>query len=348
MKDFILQCPIPINEYPKVLLAHGGGGKLMHTLIEKMFVTAFGNELLEQGHDSTTLEIKNNKIAYTTDSYVVKPLFFPGGDIGSLAVNGTVNDISMSGAVPKYLSLGLIIEEGFPMEDLWQIVVSLKNAANEAGVKIVTGDTKVVDNGKGDGIFINTSGIGLIEHSLDISPKNIHPGDVIIINGDVGRHGIAIMAEREGLAFESKIESDCAPLNTIVQDIINSGVDVHCMRDLTRGGVSSALNELASASKCEIIINQASILLREDVQGACEILGFDPLYVANEGKFIVMVPEKDAENCLNVMKLNKYGADSAIIGKVASYGESIVKLKSRIGTMRILDMLSGEQLPRIC
>lgn len=348
MKNFTLQCPIPINEYPKVLLAHGGGGKLMHTLIEKLFVTALGNELLEQGHDSTTLKLKNNKIAYTTDSYVVKPLFFPGGDIGSLAINGTVNDLSMSGAIPKYLSLGLIIEEGFPMEDLWRIVVSLKNSADEAGVKIVTGDTKVVDKGKGDGIFINTSGIGIIEHNLNISPKNIQPGDVILINGDVGRHGIAIMAEREGLAFESKIESDCAPLNTIVQDIMNTGADVHCMRDLTRGGVSSTLNELASASKCEIIIDESAVPLREDVQGACEILGFDPLYVANEGKFITIVPEKDAEKCLKAMRQNKYGTDSVIIGKVNSAGEAIVKLKSKIDTMRILDMLSGEQLPRIC
>lgn len=348
MKDFTLQCPIPISEYPKILLAHGGGGKLMHTLIEKMFVTAFGNEFLEQGHDSTTLNLNSKKIAYTTDSYVVKPLFFPGGDIGTLAINGTVNDLSMSGAKPLYLSLGLIIEEGFSMEDLWRVVVSLKNSAYEAGVKIVTGDTKVVDKGKGDGIFINTSGIGVIEHNLNISPKSIQPGDVIIINGDIGRHGIAIMAEREGLAFESKIESDCAPLNTIVQDIVNSGVDVHCLRDLTRGGASSTLNELAWSSNCEIIIDEGAVPLREDVQGACEILGFDPLYVANEGKFIAVIPEKDAEKCLSVMKKNKYGTDSAIIGNVISTGEGIVKLKSRIGTMRILDMLSGEQLPRIC
>ncbi|HEY3250059.1 MAG TPA: hydrogenase expression/formation protein HypE [Ignavibacteria bacterium] len=349
MKEFTLQCPIPISDYPKVLLAHGGGGTLMHQLIEKMFISAFGNDFLEQGHDSTVLNIPKGKIAYTTDSYIVKPLFFPGGDIGSLAINGTINDLSMSGAKPLYISLGLIIEEGFGMEELWRVVTSVKEAAEKAKVKIVTGDTKVVDKGKGDGIFINTSGIGVIEHSLNIAPGSIRQGDIIIINGDVGRHGIAIMSEREGLEFEHKIESDCASLNEIVQNILDAGIEVHCMRDLTRGGLTSALNELAVFSKSEIIISEADIPVCEDVQGACEILGFDPLYVANEGKFIVFVPEKDTEKCLQVMRKQVYGKDSCVIGKVVSISDAgIVKLKSGIGTTRILDMLSGEQLPRIC
>ncbi|HWA06824.1 MAG TPA: hydrogenase expression/formation protein HypE [Ignavibacteria bacterium] len=348
MKEFNLQCPIPISDYPKVLLAHGGGGKLMHNLIEKMFSAAFSNDILQQDHDSVQINVNSGRIAFTTDSYVVKPLFFPGGDIGSLAINGTVNDLSMSGAVPKYLSLGLIIEEGFAMNDLWLVVQSIAAAAAAAGVKIATGDTKVVDKGKGDGIFINTSGIGIIEHKLNISPKNIQAGDVIIINGDIGRHGIAIMASREGLEFEHTIQSDCAPLNGIVQDIIEAGIDVHCLRDLTRGGLSSTLNELAASSFKEIIIEESAVPVNEDVSGACEILGFDPMYVANEGKFIVIVPASDSAKCLEVMKAHKFGMDSNIIGMINSSDEAIVKLNSRIGTMRILDMLSGEQLPRIC
>lgn len=348
MTDFNLQCPIPLSDYPKVLLAHGGGGRLMHNLIEKMFSAAFANDILQQDHDSAQIELSGNKIAFTTDSYVVKPLFFPGGDIGSLAINGTVNDLAMSGAVPKYLSLGLIIEEGFPMNDLWRVVQSISSAAKAAGIKIVTGDTKVVDKGKGDGIFINTSGVGMIEHKLPISPKSIKKGDVIILNGDIGRHGIAIMAEREGLEFESKILSDCAPLNGIVSGIINAGIDVHCMRDLTRGGLSSSLNELASSAGVEITIDENKVPVNEDVRGACEILGFDPMYVANEGKFIAIVSEKDADKCLALMKSHEAGIDSEIIGFVSGDTESIVKLRSRIGTMRILDMLSGEQLPRIC
>jgi hydrogenase expression/formation protein HypE len=348
MKEFKLQCPIPIKDYPKVLLAHGGGGKLMHQLIEKMFSSAFSNELLAQNHDSTMLNITSRKIAFTTDSYVVQPIFFSGGDIGSLAINGTVNDLAMSGAVPKYISLGLIIEEGFDMEDLWKVVQSLSESAKAAGVQIVTGDTKVVDKGKGDGIFINTSGIGTVEHSLSISPKNIQVGDVIIINGDIGRHGIAIMAEREGLEFEHKIESDCAPLNELVKNIIDAGIDVHCLRDLTRGGLSSTLNELSMSSGSEILIDELLVPVHEDVRGACEILGFDPMYVANEGKFIAIVSQSDSEKCLSIMKAHKYGVDSVIIGEVLSQNEKVVKLKSRIGTMRILDMLSGEQLPRIC
>ena len=347
MNEFNLQCPIPISEYPNVLMAHGGGGKLMHTLISKMFSTAFSNDILMQEHDSAQIDLPATKIAFTTDSYVVKPLFFPGSDIGALAVNGTVNDLAMSGAKPMYLSLGFIIEEGFAMQDLWRVVQSISAAAKTAGVKIATGDTKVVDKGKGDGIFVNTSGVGVIEHKLKISPRSIKSGDVIILNGDLGRHGIAIMAEREGLEFEHKIQSDCAPLNGIVKEIIDSGIDVHCLRDLTRGGLSSTLNELVETAGIEITIDESTVPVHEDVQGACEILGFDPMYVANEGKFIAIVPAADAEKCLDIMLAHEYGKESAIIGSVSD-GEAIVKLKSRIGTMRILDMLSGEQLPRIC
>lgn len=346
MKNFNLQCPIPISEYPRVLLAHGGGGRLMHNLIEKMFGAAFSNDILMQGHDSAQINLESNKIAFTTDSYVVKPLFFPGGDIGSLAVNGTVNDLAMSGAIPKYISLGLIIEEGFLMEELWKVVQSIAAAAKAAGVKIATGDTKVVDKGKGDGIFINTSGIGVIEHNLKISPLSITLGDAIILNGDIGRHGIAIMAEREGLEFDHKIESDCAPLNGIVKEIISAGIEVHCLRDLTRGGLSSTLNELAESASCEIIIDEAKVPVHEDVRGACEILGFDPMYVANEGKFIAIVKAEHAERCFEIIKAQN--SEASLIGSVNSRNESVVKLKSRIGTMRILDMLSGEQLPRIC
>jgi hydrogenase expression/formation protein HypE len=347
-KDFTLSCPLPISEYPKVMLAHGGGGKLMQSLIEKMFRPAFANRLLAQNHDSTVINLDGTKIAFTTDSYVVKPLFFPGGDIGTLAVNGTVNDLAMSGAKPVYLSIGLIIEEGFPMDELWKVVVSIKEAARQARVIIVTGDTKVVDKGKGDGIFINTSGIGIIEHNMDISPNSIQTGDVIILNGDIGRHGIAIMAEREGLEFESKIQSDCAPLDSIVQKLIDEKIEIHCMRDLTRGGLSSALNELAESSGKEILIDERVIPVREDVQGACEILGFDPLYVANEGKFVIFVKPEYANKCLELMKADPMGKESVIIGTVSSGSKPVVKLKSKIGTTRILDMLSGEQLPRIC
>ena len=347
-KDFTLSCPLPISDYPHVLLAHGGGGKLMQTLIDKMFRPSFTNSLLEQNHDSTIINLEGTKIAFTTDSYVVKPIFFPGGDIGTLAVNGTVNDLAMSGAKPLYISLGMIIEEGYPMEELWKVVSSIKDAAKAAGVEVVTGDTKVVDKGKGDGIFINTSGIGIINHDIKISPKNIKPGDVIILNGDIGRHGICIMAEREGLEFESKIQSDCAPLNSIVQMLIDEKINIHCMRDLTRGGLSSGLNELAEASSTEIMIDEKMVPVNEDVQGACEILGFDPMYVANEGKFIVFVNSEDAAKCLKLMKSHPLGQDSVIIGEVNSASKPIVKLKSRIGTTRILDMLSGEQLPRIC
>src|SRR5208283_421938 len=311
-----LSCPFPIQQYPQVLLAHGGGGTLMQQLIEKMFTVAFGPKPASGLHDSIVLNLPVDKIAFTTDSFVVKPLFFPGGDIGTLAVNGTVNDLAMSGAKPLYLSLGFILEEGLDMEILWRIVRSIKNAADIAQVKIVTGDTKVVDRGKGDGIYINTSGIGIIEHGLSIVPTSVQAGDAVLINGDVGRHGIAVMATREGLDFETTIESDCAPLNDIVGLLIKAGIDIHCMRDLTRGGLASALNEIAQDASRTIQINEASVPVTEQVASACAIMGFDPLYVANEGRFIAFVPENQSPKALKILQNHPLGQGACRIGEV--------------------------------
>jgi len=347
LKDFTLSCPLPISDYPTVTLAHGGGGKLMHQLIEKMILPAFNNSLLETRHDGAVFELGGARLAFTTDSYVVNPLFFPGGDIGSLAINGTVNDLSMCGARPVYLSCGLILEEGLAMETLWAVVQSLKQSAEIAGVQLVTGDTKVVDRGKGDGVFINTAGVGVIEHGLTIAPSSVREGDVVLLSGDVGRHGIAIMAMRQGLEFESAIESDCAPLNGAVQKLISGGVDVHCLRDLTRGGLGTTLIEIAEATGLQILIDELKIPVRDDVAGACEVLGFDPLYLANEGRMIVFVPESEAAHALEVLRGDPHTAGAVEIGRVSS-GGGLVKMKSRIGTTRIIDMLSGEQLPRIC
>ncbi len=348
IEDFSLSCPIPIAQYPQVLLAHGGGGKLMNQLIETMFLPAFGGNSRGVPHDSTVLEIPPGKIAFTTDSYVIRPLFFPGGDIGSLAVHGTVNDLAMSGARPLYLSVGLILEEGLPMKTLWQVVRSLQRAAQESGVQVVTGDTKVVDRGKGDGIFINTAGVGIVEHSQIIAPQSVQPGDVLLVNGDIGRHGIAIMAVREGLEFETAIESDSAPLASLVLQLIEAGIEIHCLRDLTRGGLASALNEIAAAAGVTVNIEESRIPVREDVQGACEILGFDPLYVANEGRFVAFVPEKFAQKALEIARSHPLGADACIVGRVTEKSSGRVTMLSRIGASRIVDMLSGEQLPRIC
>jgi hydrogenase expression/formation protein HypE len=345
-QDFTLSCPIPIEQYPNVLLAHGGGGKLMHQLIEKIFLATFGT-VNSVPHDAATLNLSGNRIALTTDSYVVRPLLFPGGDIGSLAINGTVNDLAMAGARPLYLSTGFILEEGLPMETLWRIVRSMQEAAVKAQVKIVTGDTKVVDKGKGDGVFINTTGVGIVEHSQAIAPQSVQPGDVLLLNGDLARHGIAIMAVREGLEFETTIESDSAPLAALVLTMLEAGVEIHCLRDLTRGGLASALNEIASAAGIGIEVDESLIPVREDVQGACEILGFDPLYVANEGRLVAFVPQADAQKALEIMRSHS-SSQARIIGRVTDNTDCLVTLKSKIGSRRILDMLSGEQLPRIC
>lgn len=350
--NFTLSCPIPLQQYPTVLLAHGGGGRLMHQLIEQMFVPMFSNAKLNVRHDAAAIALNSQNLAFTTDSYVVHPLFFPGGDIGSLAVNGTVNDLAMAGARPLYLSVGFILEEGLPMTTLWQVVQSIQQAAQAAKLQIVTGDTKVVDRGKGDGIFINTSGIGVIEHSFTIAPQSVQPGDILLLNGDLGRHGIAIMAVREGLAFETTIASDSAPLADSVLKLLAAGIEIHCMRDLTRGGLASALNEIAEAAGVEIAIAESQIPVPAEVQGACEMLGLDPLYIANEGRFVAFVPEKDAERALELLQTDSHGAavgaNACIIGQVGSKSPGSVKIQSQIGAQRFVDMISGEQLPRIC
>ncbi|HEY3382430.1 MAG TPA: hydrogenase expression/formation protein HypE [Vicinamibacterales bacterium] len=349
MKDELaLSCPVPAGRYEQVLMAHGGGGRLMHQLLERVFLSAFSNPALDTGHDAAVLDVGSSRIAFTTDSYVVRPLFFPGGTIGTLAVNGTVNDLAMAGARPLGLSAGFIIEEGLPIETLERVVASMQGAAKEAGVAIVTGDTKVVDRGKGDGIFINTAGVGLVEHGLRIAPAAVQAGDAVILSGDVGRHGMAIMAVREGLQFESAIESDCAPLSGPVLDLIGAGVEVHCLRDLTRGGLASALNEIAAGAGVGIAIDERQVPVREDVRGACEILGFDPLYVANEGRFVVFVAGRDRGRAVEVLRRHASCEAAVTIGHVAAGDPGLVTLRSLIGSTRILDMLSGEQLPRIC
>jgi len=341
-------CPIPISDYPQVLMAHGGGGKLMNQLIEKIFMPAFRNPWLEARHDGAVLGIGDAKLAFTTDSYVIRPLFFPGGNIGELAVNGTVNDLAMCGARPLYLSVGFILEEGLPMDTLWQIAQSMKRAAAIANVHLVTGDTKVVDKGKGDGIYINTAGIGVIEHDRIIGPASVRPGDVILLNGDIGRHGMAIMAVREGLAFETTIESDCAALAGLVLELLDQGIEIHCLRDLTRGGLASAAVEIAEGARLSIQLEEKCITVREDVRGACEILGLDPLYVANEGRFMAMIAPEHAERALAVMRAHPLGAGAQAIGRVLAGDAGLVTLQSTLGTRRIVDRLSGEQLPRIC
>lgn len=346
--DFNASCPIPISQYPHVLMAHGGGGRLMHRLLEEVFGKAFSNPMLDARHDSAQFAVSSGRMAMTTDSYVVRPLFFPGGDIGSMAVHGTVNDLAMSGARPLYLSCGFIIEEGLAMETLWRVVCSLRAAADKCGAQIVTGDTKVVDKGKGDGLFINTTGIGIIEHEFNIAPQNVQPGDAVIISGDLGRHGMAIMAAREGLEFESAIESDSAPVHVPVLGLIQNGVEIHCLRDLTRGGLASALNEIAEAAGVKIAIEENAVPVREDVHAACEMLGLDPLHVANEGRFAAFIAEKDASKALEILRRYEVADKSAMVGMVVGKSGPIVTLRSAIGATRILDMPSGEQLPRIC
>ncbi len=320
----------------------------MHQLIEKVFKKTFENPLLAQNHDSTVLDFSGARLAVTTDSYVIHPLFFPGGDIGSLAVHGTVNDLAMSGAKPLYLTVGFILEEGFAVEDLRRIVQSMQNAAEESNIQIIAGDTKVVDRGKGDGVFINTTGIGVVEHALNISPRSVQPGDAIILSGDIGRHGIAIMAQREGLQFESTIESDSASLSAMILPLFQKKIDVHCLRDLTRGGLATALNEIAQDSGFHITIEENEIRVEEQVRGACEILGLDPLYVANEGRCIVFVPAEQAAETLSTLREHQQGRQAVAIGCVSEIQDKRVTLKSSLGTVRIIDMLSGEQLPRIC
>lgn len=346
--DFNLSCPIPISEYPIITMSHGSGGVLSHNLIQKMFMVAFGNEILSEGHDGAAFGVSEGRLAYTTDSFVVSPVFFPGGNIGDLAVNGTMNDLVCCGAKPLYLSAGFILEEGLPMEDLWKIVVSMRNAADRGGVKIITGDTKVVDRGKGDKIFINTSGIGTIPEEINISPRNSTPGDVIILSGRIGDHGVAVMSARSGLEFETTILSDTVALNGLADKIFRATTNIHVLRDPTRGGIATTLNELCRSASVGMVIEEEKIPVSEEVKGACEILGLDPLYIANEGKMIIILPEIEAERVVRAMRKDPAGREVSIIGRVTSEHPGIVRMTTTIGSSRIIDMLTGDQLPRIC
>jgi len=348
LKSFELQCPVPLNDGTRIQLAHGGGGRRMHELLEELLLPGLNSKTLLERHDGATLTIAGARLAFTTDSYVVQPLFFPGGDIGTLAINGTVNDLAMCGAQPLYLSSAFILEEGFLMESLRRVVGSMRVAAANAQVQLVTGDTKVVDKGKGDGLFVNTAGIGVVDHALTIAPSAVRPGDAVILSGDLGRHGIAIMAMREGLSFETAIESDCAPLWEPVAALLQAGVEIHCLRDLTRGGLSSGLIEIAETAGVRISIDELAIPVREDVAGACEILGLDPLYLANEGRFVAWVPERESERALEVLGRFSVSRGAVRIGRVIETPAGMVTMKTRLNTERVLDMLSGEQLPRIC
>jgi hydrogenase expression/formation protein HypE len=331
----------------KILLAHGSGGKLAHDLVEKSFVKRLANPLLDKLDDSAVFNL-SGRLAFTTDSYVVSPIFFPGGDIGKLAVCGTVNDLAMSGAKPLYLSLAFIIEEGLSLAELEKIVSSVQKAAQEAGVEIITGDTKVVPRGGADKLFINTAGVGLIPEGVDISGDRARPGDKIILSGAIGDHGIAVISQREGLSFATKLKSDCAPLGGLVAQMLEASPNIHCLRDPTRGGLATSLNELAKQSKVSMRIEEAKIPVREEVLGACEMLGFDPLYVANEGKLVAIVPDEDAHKILKAMKNNKYGRKAVIIGEVGAENPGRVVMKTVLGAHRIVDMLVGDLLPRIC
>jgi hydrogenase expression/formation protein HypE len=343
-----ISCPAPLPTKDTILLGHGSGGKLSAELVRELFLPAFENPALARLDDQAVVEINGARIAITTDSFVVKPLFFPGGDIGSLAVHGTVNDLAMGGATPLFLSAAFIIEEGLPMETLRRVVASLRGAAQSAGVQVVTGDTKVVEKGSGDGIFINTTGIGLVPDDIDFSANRARPGDKVILSGSIGDHGIAILAQREGLEFESAIESDSAALHGLVADMLRVTHDIRCMRDPTRGGLSSTLNEIAEQSRLSIELQESTIPVREEVRGACELLGLDPLYVANEGKLVAIVPADVAHRVLTAMRANRLGINAQIIGTVTPGHAGLVTMRTALGTSRIVDMLAGDQLPRIC
>jgi hydrogenase expression/formation protein HypE len=347
--DLLLSsCPLPLARYPAVVLAHGSGGKLSQQLIQELIVPGFRNPLLETLHDGAIFSVGGARLAFSTDSYVVSPIFFPGGDIGKLAVHGTVNDLAMCGARPLHLSVGFILEEGLPMEDLWRIVQSMREAADAAGVTLVTGDTKVVDRGKADKIFINTAGIGEVRDGVRIDPTRAQPGDKIIVSGHIAVHGIAIMSVREGLEFETEIASDTAPLNGLVDAMYAPGRDIHVLRDPTRGGLTSSLVEIAQSAKVGMLLEESQIPITEEVKGACEILGLDPLHVANEGKLVAVVPAEHADEILAAMRAHPLGQEAAIIGEVTTDHPGFVFMKTRIGGSRVVDMLAGEQLPRIC
>ena len=348
MDEFSFTCPVPLPAGDRILLAHGGGGKLTNQLIDGVFLPAFSNPALEARHDGAVVTVGGARLAFTTDGYVVRPLIFPGGNIGDLAVNGTVNDLAMCGARPQYLSAAFILEEGLEMETLRTVVASMRKAAEAAGVELVTGDTKVVDRGSADRMFIVTAGVGAIECGRAIGPQAVEPGDAVIASGDLGAHGIAVLSVREGLEFEAEIESDTAPLWAPVEALFAADVEVHCLRDLTRGGLASALNEIAAARGVGIAIEELAIPVRPAVRAACELLGLDPLYVANEGKLVAVVARESANAVVEAMRRHPLGSDAAIIGQVTGAHAGMVTMRTVFGTSRIVDMLAGDQLPRIC
>jgi hydrogenase expression/formation protein HypE len=345
-------CPLPIFDHPQIVLGHGSGGKLSAELIEKVFVSRFRNSTLEKMDDQAVLEIGGVRLAFTTDSFVVTPIFFPGGDIGTLAVNGTVNDLAMGGARPLYLAAAFILEEGLPAADLARVVDSMASAAQSAGVQLVAGDTKVVNRGKGDKVFITTTGIGLVDRGTQLSADHARPGDKILLSGFIGDHGITILSQRENLEFESALESDCAALNGLVDAMLDEAAGAmegfRVMRDPTRGGVATVLNEIAGRSRVGMLLQEPEIPVRESVRGACEMLGLDPLYVANEGKLVAIVAPEIADRVLAAMRRHPLGAESRMIGEVVEQPAGMVLMKTSVGGTRVVDVLFGEQLPRIC
>jgi len=348
MSSILLNCPTPVMVRETIVMGHGSGGRLSEQLIREVFLPAFRNPTLARMDDQAVVTVNGTRLAFTTDSFVVKPLFFRGGDIGSLAVHGTVNDLAMGGALPMFLSAAFIVEEGLPIETLRRVADSLGRAAAACGVEVVTGDTKVVEKGSGDGLFINTAGIGLVPDGRSLSAGNARPGDAILLSGPIGDHGIAIMAEREGLQFETPVESDSAPLHTLVEAMFGTGAAIRCMRDPTRGGLSSSLNEIAAKSGVGMRLEEDSIPVREEVRGACEMLGLDPMYVANEGKLVAIVAAEDAAAVLDAMRSHALGPEARIIGCVTDTNRGWVTMRTAFGTTRVVAMLAGGQLPRIC
>jgi len=348
------QCPLPIFDHPQIVMGHGSGGKLSAELIEKVFVNGFRNPVLECMNDQAALEVAGARIAFTTDSFVVTPIFFPGGDIGSLAVNGTVNDLAVGGAKPLYLAAAFILEEGLPTEELQQVVESMRVAAALAGVQLVTGDTKVVNRGKGDKVFITTTGIGVFDRLTEISADKARPGDKVILSGYIGDHGITILSQRENLEFEGCLVSDCVALNGMVSSMLDAAEaagnlqGIRCMRDPTRGGVATTLNEIAGLSRVGIMLQESVIPVRDSVRGACEVLGLDPMYVANEGKLVAVVAPEIADAVLGRMRTHLLGKDAVLIGEIAEKPSGMVLMKTLVGGTRVVDVLFGEQLPRIC
>jgi hydrogenase expression/formation protein HypE len=342
-------CPLPLADYPDIVMGHGGGGKLGNELVEHLFLPAFRNPALENLGDAAALELGSGRIAISTDSFVVRPLFFPGGSIGELAINGTVNDLAVSGAIPRFLTAGFIIEEGFELAQLAAVVDSMAKAAATAGVKIVTGDTKVVERGHGDGVYINTTGVGQLRADVSVGPHRAQPGDAVLVSGTIGDHGMAIMSVREGLEFESQIRSDCAALNGLIGEVLDAvGGSVHAMRDPTRGGLASTLNEIAGSSGVGIDIDESKMPVRPEVQSACELLGLDPVYVANEGKVVIFIAPDAADRALAIMRAHPLGRDAARIGHVTADHKRMLVARTAMGANRVIPTQIGEQLPRIC